>query len=586
MRRLLQRGLTRAMRARADGPARAGAHLIHIETAHRVDGRLVLAGWSTAGEVALAMPDGTPFDVALRMGREDVRAHAAEQGIAVVERPALVALGPRAPMPERLDAVVEGVAATVHPPRTTALPGALAEHLTRMGFAPKALAEAARGAGDTESLPDRDRASIDHVLTSPADGATVVAGWALATPGTRLRVEASDGATAEAEQIVHHPRADVLEGFGLSPGIEPGLLAYLPPGRRGRTVRIVAVSEGRSRTLARSGPTDALSADAVAAARTLFALPGREAAFRARAERIDLPVLQPLVDAHAARALAATVHRETVGHPPPEPEASLIVPLHGRDDFVEHQMIEFSRDPWLRARAELVYVVDDPRLIEGARTRMRRAAMLWDMPATMVWTGTNGGYAVANRIGVAAARGPRLLFLNSDVVPRAAGWLERMVETLEGSPGAGAVGARLLFASGGLQHVGMTFAHDARLGIWVNRHPMLGVTPADVPMSGPVEVVAATGACLLLRRSDHDAAGGWDTGYLIGDFEDSDLCLSLRDRGQRILVEPRATLVHLERQSVGRGEADGMRMRTTILNAVRHEARWGGTLARLAEAGR
>ena len=59
-----------------------------------------------------------------------------------------------------------------------------------------------------------------------------------------------------------------------------------------------------------------------------------------------------------------------------------------------------------------------------------------------------------------------------------------------------------------------------------------------------------TGAALLVRRAAFLAVGGFSTDYIIGDFEDSDLCLALRAAGHEIGYEPAAELFHFERQSI------------------------------------
>ena len=92
-------------------------------------------------------------------------------------------------------------------------------------------------------------------------------------------------------------------------------------------------------------------------------------------------------------------------------------------------------------------------------------------------------------------------------------------------------------------------------------------------------VPAVTGACLAMRRADFDRVGGWHTGYLIGDFEDSDLCLTLREAGLEIAYEPRVELIHLERQSFQSIASGDLRLRVTLVNAVIHEHRWRERLA-------
>ena len=107
----------------------------------------------------------------------------------------------------------------------------------------------------------------------------------------------------------------------------------------------------------------------------------------------------------------------------------------------------------------------------------------------------------------------------------------------------------------------------------------MGLTPELDANSSSTSLPAVTGACMLIRRSDFDAIDGWDTGYLIGDFEDSDLCLKLRNKGKNCVYVPTVELTHLERQSFNLTGAGDFRMKVVILNAVRHQGRWNGLLA-------
>jgi GT2 family glycosyltransferase len=79
-----------------------------------------------------------------------------------------------------------------------------------------------------------------------------------------------------------------------------------------------------------------------------------------------------------------------------------------------------------------------------------------------------------------------------------------------------------------------------------------------------------TAACLMLSRENYLSVGGLDEGYLVGDFEDSDLCLSLRKLGYRLWLVPEARLWHLERQSVSLSGAATTRQMITLYNGWRY----------------
>jgi GT2 family glycosyltransferase len=157
----------------------------------------------------------------------------------------------------------------------------------------------------------------------------------------------------------------------------------------------------------------------------------------------------------------------------------------------------------------------------------------------------------------------------------------------------GAVGARLLFDNGGLQHGGMEFVKEADLDgdlakVWLNEHPLKGVNVSyrEEEQEPLVEVEAATAACLMLRRERFEAIGGFSTVFVVGDFEDSDLCLRLRQQGLGIYVDRKATFYHLERQSVGFGDSDDrLKMKVVAANAFTHHQRWTSVIEVLKSSG-
>lgn len=121
------------------------------------------------------------------------------------------------------------------------------------------------------------------------------------------------------------------------------------------------------------------------------------------------------------------------------------------------------------------------------------------------------------------------------------------------------------------------------LGIWVNHHPNMGLDPVLDPAQELTMVPAVTGACLAMRRRDFDQVEGWDTGYLIGDFEDSDLCLKLHAAGFEIAYLPSIQLTHLERQSFKLMGQNEFRFKVVIYNGLRHQHRWQHLIEKMAD---
>ena len=177
--------------------------------------------------------------------------------------------------------------------------------------------------------------------------------------------------------------------------------------------------------------------------------------------------------------------------------------------------------------------------------------------------------------GAAAARGAVLLFLNNDVEMVEPGWL-RELASIAVDPGVGAVGAKLLYPDGTLQHGGIVLGIGGVAG-----HSHLGL-PGDDPgyfarMALAQEVSAVTGACLAIRAGVFAEVGGFDAEALKVAFNDVDLCLRLRAAGYRIVWTPHARLIHHESKSRGPEDTPEKRARFEAESRVMRE-RWGPQL--------
>jgi len=145
-------------------------------------------------------------------------------------------------------------------------------------------------------------------------------------------------------------------------------------------------------------------------------------------------------------------------------------------------------------------------------------------------------------IAAAEATGDYLLFLNDDVTPLEPSWLQRMLAQAA-RPRTGAVGALLYFPDGRIQHAGVMIGtsngagHPGRLG--------LGSPPIWPWLTMTREVLAVTGACLLMPRSVFRELQGFDEAFPVN-YNDVDLCLRAGKAGYRIIQECSARLEHAE----------------------------------------
>lgn len=245
-------------------------------------------------------------------------------------------------------------------------------------------------------------------------------------------------------------------------------------------------------------------------------------------------------------------------------------------------MLAFSDDPDFVAGVELTYVIDDHRLVSPVAADAPIFEASFGVPFRTVWSGQNRGYSGATNLGVAQSSVPFVLLMNSDVIPIAPGWLEKLCSVLTAHPEIGVLGARLHHPNGAVQHDGMGFQWDATLRAYINKHPGSGL-PGSPPREKFVKCQAVTGACALMRREVYEAVGGLDEKFLIGDFEDSDLCLKVREKGLEIACVPLpVTLIHLERQSFSGIGTPSFRDYVVRYNAWRHQTRWAAAIANLS----
>jgi len=299
-----------------------------------------------------------------------------------------------------------------------------------------------------------------------------------------------------------------------------------------------------------------------------------------------------LLRAHVAPALTRLQRRfseaveiEAVdqhGTPPADPEVTIVVPLYRRTEFLEHQLAEFVHDPEIHG-ADLIYVLDSPEEAARLRRFARHLHELYGVPFRLATLSTNGGYSTANNLGASLARGRKLLLLNSDVLPARPGWLSRMVAFYDENPRIGALAPKLLYEDDSIQHAGMHFDRNlecvGEVGWW-NEHFYKGLHRRFEAANVSRPVPAVTGACLLIDAELYQSLGGLRGIYVRGDYEDSDLCLRLREQGRESWYQADVELYHLEGQSYPTPE----RAAASRYNQWLHSDVWRDTIEELEEA--
>jgi GT2 family glycosyltransferase len=297
----------------------------------------------------------------------------------------------------------------------------------------------------------------------------------------------------------------------------------------------------------------------------------RRADEQARAELFE-PALTR-VQARLAASVAIDDVREH-GRSPRDPEVSIVVPLYRRIDFLEHQLVQFARDPQM-SEADIVYVLDSPEDAEALERLAPEMHALTGVPFRVATLSANAGFSGANNLGASLARGRKLLLLNSDVLPAAPGWIGAMSAFFDATPQIGALAPKLLYEDDSLQHAGMYFLRAPGSATWENMHYFKGLGRHTPAANVARRVPTVTGACLMVERERYERLGGLRGQFVQGDYEDSDLCLRLREAGLQSWYLPDAELYHLEAQSY----PSELRRTTTAYNTWLQTHLWGERIA-------
>jgi|GEM_PF-39204 len=224
------------------------------------------------------------------------------------------------------------------------------------------------------------------------------------------------------------------------------------------------------------------------------------------------------------------------------PVVSIIIPVFNQLHFTQQCLDALFLT--LPAAVPFEVIVVDNASTDGTGDYLRSLGG----KVRLLANGENKGFAKACNQGARAARGTYLLFLNNDTVP-GAGWLEPLVKVLENDEAVAAVGSKLLFPDGTIQHAGVIIADDrASQDPLVGKHVWHG-KPADLAEANqPYRYQALTAACLLVRRAAFEAVQGFDEGYWNG-YEDVDLCFKLGRQGWQLVYQPASVVIHHESKS-------------------------------------
>ena len=164
------------------------------------------------------------------------------------------------------------------------------------------------------------------------------------------------------------------------------------------------------------------------------------------------------------------------------------------------------------------------------------------------WKEQGFNYPAINNYGVEHAKGEYILFLNNDTEIVNEDCLEELLGYCMRDD-VGAVGARLYYEDGTIQHAGVIVGLGGIAG-----HTFVGYPHGALGYFGRIQMAqdysAVTAACMMVKKSVFDEVKGFDERYAVA-FNDVDLCMKIREAGYLIVYNPYAELNHYESKSRG-----------------------------------
>ena len=170
-----------------------------------------------------------------------------------------------------------------------------------------------------------------------------------------------------------------------------------------------------------------------------------------------------------------------------------------------------------------------------------------------------------------SAKGDYILFLNNDTQVRE-NWLKPLTDLMEKDPFIGMCGSKLIYADGLLQEAGGILWKDASAWNYGNRQ-----NPNDSEFSYVREVDYISGAAIMIRQSLWKKIGGFDERFAPAYCEDSDLAFEVREKGYKVVYQPKSVVVHYEGISNGTDVTSGQK-KYQVENQVKFYEKWKNVL--------
>ncbi|MBX9629207.1 MAG: glycosyltransferase family 2 protein [Burkholderiales bacterium] len=229
-----------------------------------------------------------------------------------------------------------------------------------------------------------------------------------------------------------------------------------------------------------------------------------------------------------------------------EPLVSIVIPSAGRDARIRGRATDLLVNCVKSLRSKTDYRNYEIIVVDNDDLRSTTRQFIEANGCRLVHFREPFNVARKMNLGARESRGELLLFMNDDIEVINPEWLRRMIPLVQRA-GVGVVGAKLLFESGKIQHVGVAFDDDG-----LPDHVLRGFHGDSqgyfFSVAGNRDFLAVTGACMLTPKPLFESIGGFDEAFAIN-YNDIDYCLKAHHAGYRSVYTPHARLYHFESQN-------------------------------------
>ncbi len=257
-------------------------------------------------------------------------------------------------------------------------------------------------------------------------------------------------------------------------------------------------------------------------------------------------IYQQILGRAYARGILSAMDQGNMPVKPPTPsvpEVAIVIPTFNRLDLTR-ACLKALRENTPLDRCEIIVV--DNASTDGTQDFLASEQQQHRLSAIL--NEKNTGFARACNQGAAAACSRYVLFLNNDTEVKP-GWLEPLIRAADADPRIGAMGSKLLFPDGTIQHAGVIIVDDRVNVDSLQARHVFAHQPQDYPEAGrPKTYQALTAACLFVRLEVFKKIGGFDEEFWNG-YEDVDLCFRIAAAGSLLVYEPASQVIHYESQS-------------------------------------